>query len=121
MTNDDVRRIAAIVRREMRQDVRIVLDGVMRVEAALREMNTRVGHLENDKLVREARENERDRLTAKTAEVLAAKTADAISERQWSVKKWTTIVSAVAVAFGSITTLTSVLGQYLVHNPPPGP
>jgi hypothetical protein len=121
MSNDEVRRIAAIVRREMRQDVRIVIDGVMRVEASLREMNARVGHLENDKIVREARENERDRQAKQAAELVATKAADAISERQWSVKKWTTIVSAVAVAFGSMTTLTSVLGQWLAHNPPPGP
>lgn len=115
MTNDDVRRIAAEVKRELHGDVRIVIDGLHRLEEQFRGLRADVLHLQNDKIVREAREDERERATKAAAELVATKAAKAISDRERSRKWWLGFASAVTAAIVAVTTLTSVLGQYL-HN-----
>lgn len=115
--NDDIRRIAAEVKRELHGDVRLVIDGLMRVEHRVDQLAMNVQHLQNDKIQREAREDERARSTKAAAELVATKAAKAISDRERSRKWWLGIATAVTGAAVAIGTLTSLLAQYIHQHP----
>jgi hypothetical protein len=115
VTNDDIRRIVSEIKRELRGDVRTVLEGLARVERKVDGVSVRVGHLENDKVVRDVREDERIRAAKDAAEIVAQKAAQAISDREKSRKWWLGIAGAVTGGIVAVTTLTGVLAQYLSH------
>jgi hypothetical protein len=113
MTNDDIRRIASEVKRELQNEIHILIDTVKRVERKVDRIDERVAHLENDKFAREIRENERERQARQAAEIVADKAAKAITDRDRSRSWWIKVIGAITAAIVAITTATSVLGQYL--------
>jgi hypothetical protein len=120
VTNDDIRRIASEIKRELQVEYRILIDGIRRIEHKVEKLDDDVEALQNDKIARETREDERVRASRQAAELVATKAAKAIADRERSRLWWLKVVGAVTAAIVAITTLTSVLGQYL-HGAGTGP
>lgn len=119
MTEDQIRRLLA----EMKHDIERVFHREIleqnkvleRIEREVVATNGRVTRLEQKAIAAEAVATDRALQAKSAAELVAAKAAKAISDRERSRRWWLGLAAAITTGVGAAATLGSFIAQYLHH------